>query len=187
MDFGKNICVGDIGRSHFNIYWQALVGAMVAETKYIALAEDDVLYCSDHFKYTPPEGIFSYNVNVASIYTWVKPPVFSFKDRRVLHSLVCERQLFVDVMKERFTKYPIGSITEIKNWAEPGKQAYEENLGVKIQKSEKFTTPVSNVVFCTPESLGFLHLGTRKRIGNRPVEEIPYWGRAEDILNNYWK
>ncbi|KKL05880.1 hypothetical protein LCGC14_2601630, partial [marine sediment metagenome] len=33
MNFGTNICVGDVGRSHLNIYRQILVGARGARTK----------------------------------------------------------------------------------------------------------------------------------------------------------
>ena len=36
MDFGENICVGDIGRSVYNIYKQVLIGARAAKTKYVA-------------------------------------------------------------------------------------------------------------------------------------------------------
>ena len=87
MNFGKNICVGNIGRSHLNIYRQALRGAKEAKTRYIAMAEDDVLYSPGCFtRHTPTPGVFAYNRNVWCIYTWVKPAVFSFKDRINLYS-----------------------------------------------------------------------------------------------------
>ena len=44
IDFGENICVGDIGRSHINIYRQVLIAAECAQTPYVALCEDDILY-----------------------------------------------------------------------------------------------------------------------------------------------
>jgi len=44
-----NICLGDIGRSHLNIYWQILQGCKAAKTKWVAMAEDDILYSEQHF------------------------------------------------------------------------------------------------------------------------------------------
>src|SRR5574337_272588 len=61
---GKNICVGDIGRSHLNIYRQILIGAKAAKTKYVALAEDDILYSWEHFhEHLPEKGKFAYDIN----------------------------------------------------------------------------------------------------------------------------
>jgi hypothetical protein len=41
--------MGDIGRSHLNIYRQILEGCKAATTKYVAMAEDDILYSESHF------------------------------------------------------------------------------------------------------------------------------------------
>ena len=71
----------DVPRSHLQIYRNALAGAKEAKTKYIALAEDDVLYTPSHFEYRPKSGVFGYNMNVWSIFTWDNPPIFSYKDR----------------------------------------------------------------------------------------------------------
>ncbi len=185
MSLGKNICVGDIGRSHLNIYRQALIGAKEAKTKYIALVEDDVLYTKEHFEYKPIDGVFSYNVNIASIYSWVKPAIFSFKYRKNLHSLICERQLFIDAMEERFKKHPVDSEILLGNWGEPGRVACEKNLGVTQRQSEEFKTSVPNVTFFTKDSFSFLNLGFRKKLGNDLVNELNYWGKAEDVLTLY--
>ena len=46
-----NVCMGDIGRSHLNIYRQILEGCKAAKTKWVAMAEDDVLYSKQHFNF----------------------------------------------------------------------------------------------------------------------------------------
>ena len=84
MDFGENICVGDIGRSVYNIYKQVLIGARAAKTKYVATAEDDVLYSPDHYLYKPEPGTFAYDVNKWSIFTWYNPPIMSYRERRTM-------------------------------------------------------------------------------------------------------
>ena len=186
MNFGRNICVGDIGRSHLNIYHQALIGAKESKTKYIAMAEDDVLYSPGCFtSHKPIPGVFAYNQNVWCIYTWVKPAVFSFKDRINLYSLICERELFIEAMEERFAKWPDESKINIGMWAEPGKYEGPRHLGVTARKIEKFWSPTSNIAFSHQSALSFLNLGTRKRLGNLQAYEIPYWGRAEEILKLY--
>ena len=52
IDFGKNICVGDIGTSDMNIFRQLLIGCEVATTPLVATAEADCLY--------PPTGYFDF-------------------------------------------------------------------------------------------------------------------------------
>ncbi len=186
MNFGKNICVGNIGRTHLNIYRQALRGAKEAKTKYIAMAEDDVLYSPGWFTcHTPTPGVFAYNQNVWCIYTWVKPAVFSFKDRINLYSLICERELFIEAMEERFAKWPDESKFNIGRWAEPGKYEGPRHLGVTERKTEKFWSPTSNIAFSHQSALSFLNLGTRKKLGSLHSLEVPYWGRAEEILKLY--
>lgn len=178
-----NILFKDAPRSHLNIYRQALLGAKAATTKYIALAEDDVLYHEDHFKHRPKPGVFAYNMSVWSIYTWVKPAIFSYKDRRNLSQLICERDLFIEAMEERFAKYPDDDKTPLYNWSEPGK--YENNLGVTERQTEKFYTDIPNVAFSHETALSYLNLGKRKKLGNLRVTALPHWGTAEGVLALY--
>ena len=183
MKFGQNIVV-DLPRSHFNIYRQALIGAKTAKTKYIALAEDDVLYSPAHFKYRPNLGKFAYDLGAWSIFTWHKPLTYTHKGkvRRNLHSLICERDLFIEAMEERFTKYPEPAGIE-HIWAEPGK--YERQLGVTVRETEEFYSNPPSVVFSHENELSFAGLGTRKRAGEFRAHDIPYWGRAEDLLKEF--
>ena len=63
IDFGENICVGEIGASNYNVYFQILKGAKAAKTRYVMMAEDDTLYPPEHFLQRPPVGSFAYNLN----------------------------------------------------------------------------------------------------------------------------
>lgn len=181
IKLGKNIVVNN-ARSHLGIYEQALVGAYEADTKYIALVEDDVLYTSEHFKYRPSPGKFAYNLGMWGVYTWVKPALFSWKGRRNLSQLICERELFIRVMEERFAKYPVGP-DDLGIWAEPGK--YERQLGVTVQQTETFHTNPPNIMFSHEEALGYQNLGQRKRLGELRALTIPYWGDAAEVLDYY--
>lgn len=187
--FGKNICVGKIGRSHLNIYRQILIGAKEAKTKYVAMAEDDILYSHEHFHYHLPEkDVFSYNMAKWSLFTWTKPPLFSFRNnRKVVNSLIAKRDMLVSALEERFNKFKRVKEDQIPlhYWGDPGR--YEQKLGVTVRETEEFYTTETNIVFSHPEALGYETRGERKRLGDIRAYEIPYWGRAKDILKLYDK
>lgn len=191
--FGNNICVGNIGRSHLNLYRQILEGVRAAKTKYVAMAEDDVLYSYQHFHYYLPEkDKFAYDMNKWSIFTWTRPPLFSFRTKRkVVNSLIAKRDMLVAALEERFNRVDnllsLGQHEEdiIHHWGDPGR--YEENLGVTVRETEEFYSDCPNIVFSHPEAFGYLSRGTRKRLGDLRAIELPYWGRAEDVLKLYYK
>lgn len=175
---------GNVEASHIGIYKQALQGARQAQTKYIALCEDDVLYSPAHFKYRPSLGKFAYNLGAWSIFTWGEP-IFTHKGivRKNLNSLICERDLFIGAMEERFAKYPDESKINIEVWAEPGR--YENHLGVTVRETEEFYTNPPNIVFSHQNELSFKKMGTRKRVGEFRAYEIPYWGSATEVRALY--
>jgi len=191
INFGQNICLGEIGRSHLNLYWQILVGAKAAKTKYVAMAEDDILYSHEHFhKFRPENDRFAYNMSRWSIYTWSKPPMFSFKaNRMVVNSLIAKRDMLVDSLEERFAKARELIANGVKeeeinhHWGDPGR--YEKLLGVTPRETEQFWSQVPNVVFSHPEAIGYGVLGTRKKPGDLRAFEIPDWGKAQDIVKLY--
>lgn len=183
MAFGTNICVGDTTRSQYNIYIQAQLGAEEAKTKYVAIAEDDVLYSPEHFKYRPKPQTWAYNMNSWSLFTWGEP-MFTQKPggRRNFSQLICERQLLIDHLEERFRLWPEEAI-DVGIFGEPGK--YDNQLGTTSYPSEDFYTNPPNIVFSHQTNLQFQGLGTRKRVGQIRATEIPVWGRADDLLGLY--
>lgn len=187
--FGTNICVGEIGRSHLNLYRQILIGCKAAKTKYVAMAEDDILYSHEHFHYHLPQGeVFSYNMAKWSLFTWTDPPLFSFRNnRKVVNSLIAPRDMLVEALEERFNKFknvPDENVP-LHYWGDPGR--YEEKLGVTPRATEEFYTTETNIVFSHPDAYGYLTRGERKRLGDIRAYDIPYWGKASDILKLYKK
>jgi hypothetical protein len=189
IDFGQNICIGEIGRSNINIYRQILTGAKAAKTPYVAMAEDDVLYTHAHFhKYRPQKTDFAYDLSKWSIFTWTKPPMFSYRvNRKVINTLIAKRDALITALEERFNKFKGVPDEKIPTqwWAEPGR--YEKELGVTVHPTEAFKTCNPNIVFSHPEALGYLIHGEKKPLGSLRAMELPDWGRAEDILKLYFK
>jgi len=191
-----NVCVGDIGRSHLNIYKQMLIACKTATTKYVATAEDDIFYSYEHFhthEYYPPEDTFMFDMNKLSLFTWTKPPVFSFRhNRRVVNQVIAPRQLMIDSLEERFARVeqllkegrPLEKI--IKYWGDFGR--YEDHLGVTVRKVDDFMCTCSSIVLTHEYAYGYMfNHGKRKRLGDLRINEIPYWGRAEDMLKLFYK
>lgn len=96
LDFGDNVCVGDIGRSGLSIDRQIQAGLDVVDTELVAIAEHDCIYSSEHFAWTPPErNLFWYNVNCWLLqYRSAEHPQYDgmfsiYKRRKVQSQLVC--------------------------------------------------------------------------------------------------
>ena len=184
MDLGKNVCVGDIGRNHVNIYKQVLRGAREADTKFVALAEDDVLYSHGHFNTRrPKKAPFLYNISKWSIFTWSDPPVFSYKNRLVINSLIADRKSLIEAISERLDKFGDNPKFNGYSWGEPGRK--EKQLEITINETERFYSEVPNIVFSHPDAVGYGHLGKKKAKGFPRLSQLPYWGMASDIVKIY--
>jgi len=55
IDFGENLCIGDVGVSNQNCFRQQQIGAEHAKTPYIIMAEADFLYPPEYFQFVPPK------------------------------------------------------------------------------------------------------------------------------------
>jgi len=184
MDLGTNICVGDIGRSHLNIYHQILIGAKAAKTRYVALAEDDILYPPSHFRLRPSsDEVFNYDVNKWSLYTWTKPPIFSILNNTVVHQLISNRDYLVDDLEERFRLWPDESKLNLSNWKDPGRR--ENRLGMTERIIEKSWAVEPTIAFSHEDAFGYLSRGKNKGHGEQRVNQLDPWGSAEDVLKLY--
>lgn len=184
----KNICIGEQNRSNYMLYKQVLIGAREATTKYVAMAEDDVLYSPEHFLYRPStDQTFVYDINKWSIFSWVKPPIFSYRVRRLMNSLITTKRALVATLEERYTKYPVFKKIPPEfyklYWGEPGR--FENHLGITLLTTEEYSSPVPNIMFSTSEALGYLDLGQRKAHSEIRAKEVSPWGSAEEILKLY--
>jgi hypothetical protein len=103
INFGDNICVGDIGRTHLSLYRQMLIGAEAADTEFVALAEHDCMYTPEHFDWIPPRpNVFYYNVN--HYFVQGRGPLFgeySYARRRPLSMLIAGREVFIKAITEK--------------------------------------------------------------------------------------
>lgn len=198
MDFGHNIVVGekdglDSGRSHLNIYRQILIGCKQAKTKYVAMAEDDILYSFAHFHtYTPKRSRFAYDMQKLSLFTWTDPPMYSFRTKRkVVNQLIAPRDLLIEALEERFARIPTlleqgMDLPEIlSKWGDPGR--YESLLGITPRETEEFYSQTPSIVFSHEHAYGYLNHSNKKRLGDVRMYDIPEWGKASDVLKLFYE
>lgn len=195
---GRDYSLHNEGRSHLNIYWQILIGCRVAKTEYVAMAEDDILYSREHFHslaidrgFRNDRQVFLYDMNKLSLFTWTKPPVFSFRhNRMVVNQLIAPRKMLVEAMEERFARLEelkkTGKKEEeiLKYWGDPGR--YEKYLGVTKRSTDTFMCTCPSVVLSHEFAFGYLLAGELKRLGDLRIIEVPFWGRAEDVLKLFY-
>lgn len=181
LDWGINLLqTEEYGIS--NIYFQLLKGAKHATTQFIAVAEDDTLYPLEHFMYRPPMDTFCYNMNKFGLFTWGKPTYF-WKNRFKNSTLIASRELVIEALEERFAKYPQG--TPGGYTGELGRHNIEDKLGLKRRKAAWFSTEASIIAVDHEFGIDRLARTHRKGMGILRAYDIPYWGRASDIVSYF--
>jgi hypothetical protein len=181
LDWGINL-IDKEAYTISNIYFQLLRGAKEAETDYIAVAEDDTLYPREHFEYRPAEDTFAYNMNRLGVFTWGKPTYF-WKDRISNSTLIAPRKLAIEALEERFKKYPDGTPNGFTG--ELGRANIEDKLGVTRRKSTWFSTETSIVRIDHDLGIDRLARTHRKGMGILRSYDIPYWGKAEELIKKF--
>jgi len=182
IKFGFNL-IDTNKKSTDNIYRQILRGAKEANTKYIIIAEDDVLYCPEHFTFfRPKEDSFGYNRNRASLFTWGEP-MYHWRNRLSNCSLISPRELMIESLEERFSKWPDG-IPDDKV-GELGRPMVDRRLGVKVRNCEEQYSKTSIIHFNHDSASEERQRNKRKSYGQIKAYDIPYWGRAEDLVKKF--
>lgn len=163
IDFGTNICVGDIGTSDHNIYRQMQTGCLKATTKFVCTAEADCLYPpTGYFDYKPPDETAAYHyINVWILYKGshiFKKKAFS------LCALFSNREYLLSRLKR--------SLGRREQWS----AIKPHPLFHKYRGWTPFTNKLPVINIKTRQ-------GMRWFTGTEKIEkpELPYWGSAEKL------
>lgn len=171
--------------SDWNVYVQLLRGAKLAETKYVAVAEDDTLYPARHFNdFRPPDDAVAYDMSRWSVFSWVEKPFFSAIRRHGNFTMIGPRQLVIEALEEREKKYPNGS----RFGGEIGRDTVERNLRVTPRKRVEWYCIEPMVNLAHPQGLSKTYIdtpGLERKTGELKAWDIPIWGKASDITAIY--
>ena len=182
LDFGTNI-IDDGKRSLSNIYRQMLRAAKMATTEFVATAEDDCLYHSNHFTFFRPKpDEFAYDQNRFALFTW-REPIYSWRNRKSNCSLIAPRKLLIEALEERFAAWPNGTPDTITG--EVGRGMVERNLNITVRKSVEMFAEVSIMQFNHDNASEDRQVRHRKKLGQIKAYDLYYWGHAKNLRKKY--
>jgi hypothetical protein len=181
MTLGINL-VDDAEPCYSNYYRQILRGSELAETKYVAVVEDDVLYHENHFhRFRPADDEFAYNRCRWSIFSWGDPQ-FSLRNRISNCSCIAPRTLLIEALTERFA---LPGKPHEGLMAECGREDVEVKLGITRRKKVEFYSRIPIIQLSHDAGTEKRQQEHRKSHAEVRAFEIPYWGRAEDLIKRY--
>lgn len=173
INLGKNICVGDVGTSGFNMFRQVEIACEAATTPFIISAEADCLYPPDYFTFRPKELDRCYrNSNL-----YVMPDrraYFFYKEEGATHAQIVGREYYLKTLKKLFEGAPRWS-TEEKNF--PKERLRKADVFDKI-----YYWRTENPVFQIKTHRGMRYYTHSDRT---PIQELPYWGAGEKVRSYY--
>lgn len=171
IDFGHNICVGDVGISNLNTFRQFELGAINAKTPFVIAAEADCLYPREYFEFIPE------NTNMCCRYdnVWIM-----YRDSKAgfvrKEYSECAQIWGRETLIKHYDKRLRG-----KGWWNP---VLEHGSAVPVifrKRSWKFfhgDTPVINIK--TTEGM-HKYTGVLSNQSPLGVKELPYWGAAKKL------
>lgn len=192
----NNICVGEIGRNWKSIYIQLLAGLNACKTKYVGIAEHDVLYIPEHWEFVPQERKFYYNTNHWLV-DWNTGEYFFIKNRKAMSQMICDVSLLKEYVEGMLELIEKGLILQkgLHWYGEPGLdvEKYEEyfkrsgiGLDLKIDFIKHIRKFFSDMFKTEFPNLDIRHAGTftGKKKGINHCYEIPYWGKFKWLNEN---
>jgi len=175
IDFGKNICVGDVGACDHNLFRQIWLGCKEAQTPYVISCEADCLYPPDYFQFVPEDEADCYRFdNLHILNQWGKGEWGGFWPKTTApFAQITKREWYINEIEKALEGKPY--------WCEDGDR-YRVRIfmdGPKGWKTRKAENPIIS-----------LKTGNGLRVHTNatgdPVSEIPYWGTAEGLRRELW-
>lgn len=175
IDLGKNISVGDVGVSGFNMFRQVQIACEEAKTKFVISAEADCVYPPDYFTFMPERDDVCYRNS--NLYVMGDHRDYWFRKKEgATHSQVIGREFYLNRLKELFKGAP--------QWSPEEKNFPKERLK-KVDVFDEITHyKTKNPVFQikTHRSMRYYTNSDRKAVYN-----LPYWGNGKDVRSHYMK
>lgn len=174
VDFGTNICVGEVGVNTHNALRQMQIGAIEAKTRFVCIAEADFLYPKEYFHYLPEmDDVFYLAMPLYVLFAQKgKTHVFVPKRQGSEAAMIVGRDFLVEKLKEMFSGKEEWAKIEI-----PHSLKYLHKHGKRLY----FNTQIPTITFKTDNNM---HRKTTF-IHSIKLTELPGWGTAHDLLRKY--
>jgi hypothetical protein len=170
IDFGHNICVGEVGISIHNAWRQLQIGAEAATTPFICVAESDYLYPKEHFAFTPDKlDAFYMPTPLYMIYAQrAGTPVFRYKPTGCEGTLIVGREFLIQRIHEILDPYG--------TWSPLVARLHLFRRG----QAQRFPVAIPPVMFKTDRGMTL-----RDHHTSDHLTTLPGWGDAATLLRTY--
>lgn len=175
INLGKNICVGDVGASGFNMFRQILIGCREAKTRFVLSVEADCLYPPEYFQFKPERDDICYRNNNTYL-LGLKRDYFYKKNEGGTWVQIIGRDFYINRLEYLFEGAPEWSVEE-KNF--PKERNKGEDIFTKNQ-IQRFETEYPCISIKSGN--GMRHYSHSERI---PINELPYWGDGKAFRKTY--
>lgn len=175
IKLGKNIVVGDVGVSGFNMFRQVQIACREAKTKYVISAEADCVYPPDYFTFRPlrdDKCFRNSNLYVMGDHR----DYWYYKGEGATHAQIVGREYYLKVLDKLFEGCPEWNPNE-KNFP---KERYRRSDVFWPQQIEYYRTKYPVFQIKTHRSMRYFTSSSRI-----PVYNLPYWGEGKQIRQKY--
>ncbi len=173
INFGRNICVGDVGACDANLFRQIQIGCEAAKTPFVISAEADCLYPPKYFQFIPddPNEYYRFN-NLYIFYQWMHDNEEGFyKKDTGPFAQISGRNLYINMIKKALSGLP--------EWNKPEVKVRIPLFLDHPWKVISNVTPIVNI-----KTFNGMRRHT-KTIGP-PINKLPYWGSADELRKQMW-
>ena len=173
LNFGTNICVGEVPVSYTNEWRQLLIGLKAAKTKFCIAAESDCLYPPEYFAFTPPEENMIYYYDNLWI-VWRRHNGFWKKTGHCEGAEICGREYWLSRLEPIFGK-DLG-----QDWKQKTRKWENDIIRTFFPECRLFDgNPI--ISFKTGQGVS-----NRTTFINKKIKNIPYWGDIATLKNKYF-
>ena len=172
IDFGENICVGDVGVSGQNAQRQMQLGAKAAKTRFVCVAEADMLYPREYFDFRPEATDRIYTAD--SVYVlWPRGWFYHKRPSHCEGAIVADRDLLIATVDEMYDDRGM--------WCDGVEGRKEARYMFHERSYERFHTTVPIITWKTSNGMHYASPIDRRN----SVQELPHWGTAGKLRGDY--
>ena len=177
LNFGHNICVGDVGVNDDNEWRQVLLGLYEAKTPFVLSAEADALYPPEYFDFVPERLDRIYRYNPVWILRTGRP--FYLKKDWTEGAQIIGREYFIRLINEGLSGLPMWNPRNAKDF-KSSKQYDKMKPVFNFEKRDwdYFGGPTPVISVKTGEGMR-KHTGTQ--VSTKGEYSLPYWGPAVEL------
>ncbi|MHC4620778.1 MAG: hypothetical protein ACYTEQ_23785 [Planctomycetota bacterium] len=175
MDFGENICVGEVGVSSQNAYRQLLIGAEKAKTRYVCTAESDNLYPKEYFDYKPDNDDIAHIAQPLWLLVALrgKAKFFYVKPRGSESAMIINRELLIDRIKLM--------LKDCDYWGPYKANGDHFPYLLSLTGRDYFVMDTAVVTIKTDQNMH----RTTPHLPESKTRELPFWGDSKELLGRY--